>query len=65
MPRLAGLRWKPIVTVLNPTSAMTEEKQSKLAENNGGNSALKWLRAKIDPEKKTSKTTETFANNHT
>lgn len=65
MPSLAGLRWIPIVTVLNPTSAMTEERQSYAAENTLDNSAVKWLRAKVDPHKRTVKTTETSANNQT
>ena len=65
MPRLAGLRWKPIVTVLNPTSAMTEGKRLGLTENTVGNSALKWLRAKVDLQKNADKTTEASANNHT
>jgi len=65
MPTLAGLRWNPIVTILNPTSAMTEEKQVNVTENAVDNSAFKWVRTKIHPDKKTVETTATSANNHT
>jgi predicted RNA-binding Zn-ribbon protein involved in translation (DUF1610 family) len=62
MPTLAGLRWNPIVTVINPTSAMAEEKQSKLTQN-AHDSSLKRLRAKLDRHKQIRKP-ETSANNH-
>ena len=53
MPSLAGLRWNPIVTVLNPTSAMIEDRRLNAIEND------------VNPAKKAIKATETSANNHT
>jgi hypothetical protein len=64
MPSLAGFRWSPVVTVISPTSAMTEEKQSSLRENVSG-SSLRRLRAKLGRHKRIGKSTETSANNHT
>jgi len=60
LPTLAGLRWNPTVSVLNPTGAMTEQKQPSAEDH----SPLKWLRAKVDRDK-TVKTTKTSASNHT
>ena len=65
MPSLAGLRWNPTVTVLNPTSAMVEEKQPGAMEKTGDDSALKWLREKIHERKRPAKGDETSANTHT
>ena len=65
MPSLAGLKWNPIVTVLNPTSAMKGEDWSRADENTVDNSALRWLREKFNLDKKTVKTDEASANNHT
>ena len=65
MPSLAGLRWNPIVTVLTPTSAMTEEKQSTATENPVDNSTRKRVRAKVRPDRKTVKANDTSASSHT
>ena len=65
MPSLAGLRWTPIVTVLNPTSAMTEEKQPDVTEDTVNNPSLKWVLANSTPQKRSGKASESAANNHT
>jgi hypothetical protein len=65
MPSLAGLKWNPIVTILNPTSAMTDEDWFRTQEDTVDKSAFRWLREKLNVDKKTSKTNETSANNHT
>jgi len=57
IPTLAGLRWNPTVTVLNPTGAMTETKQPSTEDR----SLLKRLRAKVDRDR----TTKTSASNRT
>jgi predicted amidophosphoribosyltransferase len=50
MPSLMGFRWNPIVTVLNPTSAMTERTDTVPYEIADGESRLKWLRSKLERE---------------
>jgi hypothetical protein len=64
MPSLKGFQWNPIVTVLNPTSAMTEEKQADQTEHAESNSSLKRLRGKFRVTK-TGHSEKRSANNHT
>ena len=48
MPSLSGFRWNPIVTVLNPTSAMTERGDTVPYVSTDGEGRLKWLRSKLE-----------------
>jgi len=65
MPRLSGLRWSPIVTVLNPTSAMTEVKEEAPTQT-ADEAPASWLRSKkFDRTKKQTKSADSSANNHT
>ena len=50
LPSLLGLRWKPIITVLNPTSAMLEGKEAASNEPDDSKHAFKWLRSKLEIE---------------
>jgi hypothetical protein len=50
MPSLTGLRWKPIVTVLNPTSAMNEE-QVTSALNMENKGPISWVGSKRESER--------------
>ena len=65
MPSLAGFRWNPIVTVLNPTSAMIEEKQLGVAENHVDDATPEWRRKKINKSKKVVQANPTSENTHT
>ena len=65
MPSLAGLRWIPVVTVLKPTSAMSEGKYPNPTESTVGNSGLKWFRGRRDRRKRAREASQAFANNHT
>ena len=65
MPSLAGFRWNPIVTVLNPTSAMVEASQASVTENVEEKLSLKWLRSKLDVVKRAETPTEPSGRNHT
>jgi predicted amidophosphoribosyltransferase len=64
LPSLVGFHWVPIVTVLNPTSAMTETRQ-RVDMVSAGSSSFKWLRSKIDRGKKSNGSTASSASNHT
>jgi hypothetical protein len=48
MPSLRGFRWTPIVTVLNPTSAMNERTKMVPYVSTDGEGPLKWLRSKLE-----------------
>ncbi|MGP8071068.1 MAG: double zinc ribbon domain-containing protein [Candidatus Bathyarchaeia archaeon] len=48
MPSLRGFRWTPIVTVLNPTSAMNEKTNTVPYMSTDGEGPLKWLRSKLE-----------------
>jgi RNA polymerase subunit RPABC4/transcription elongation factor Spt4 len=65
LPSLAGFRWNPIVTVLNPTSAMIEGNQAAVTENVDDKSSFKWLRSRLDLGKTADSATESSASNHT
>jgi predicted amidophosphoribosyltransferase len=64
LPSLAGLRWNPIVTILNPTSAMTETQQPNLTARAAG-PLLKWPRLKRRRSGKGKESTEASASNRT
>jgi RNA polymerase subunit RPABC4/transcription elongation factor Spt4 len=65
MPSLTGFRWTPTVTILNPTSAMTEGEQAIVRTNAKGKPPFRWLRSKLERSKKVTNTTRSSANNHT
>jgi predicted amidophosphoribosyltransferase len=48
MPSLKGFRWTPIVTVLNPTSAMNERTNTVPYVSTDVEGPLKWLRSKLE-----------------
>ena len=65
MPSLAGLRWNPVVTVINPTSAMIEEKNETFTERVTPDPNLEWLRSKFDRHKKTGNSMDSSENSRT
>jgi hypothetical protein len=48
---MSGLKWNPIVTVINPTSAMTEGRRDASFEAIGDRTSVGRLRSKLTKKK--------------
>jgi len=61
VPKLSGIRWNPVVTIIQPTSGMTEREAQEIQTEaepsfieDSGDKPLRWLRDRIGRKEQSS-----------